>query len=47
MNTDIQIRNRPLSCTLAKIFGSVYFASRGKRCDYFAYSQTRLVEMVT
>jgi len=26
----IQIRNHPLSCTLAKIFGSVYFASWGK-----------------
>jgi len=27
IDSDIQIRNRPLSCKLAKIFGTVYFAS--------------------
>ena len=30
----IQIRNRPLSCTLTKIFDNVYFASWGKSCGY-------------
>jgi len=43
----IQIRNRLLSCKLAKTFGNVYFASRGKSCGYFAFSQTRLFEVVT
>ena len=38
--------NRILSCTLAKIFGNVCFASWGKGCGYFACSQTRLVEVV-
>jgi len=46
IDSDIQIRNRPLSCKLAKIFGTVYFASWGRSCDYFAFSQTRLVEVV-
>jgi len=32
----IQIRNRSLSCTIAYIFGSVYFVSRQKLgCGYF------------
>ena len=47
MDSDIQIRSRPLSCTLAKIFGSVYFASWGKSYGCLAFSQTRLVEVVT
>jgi len=42
-----QIRNRSLSCTWAKIFGSVYFAAWKKSSAYFAFSQTELVEIVT
>jgi len=42
----IRIQNRSLSCTLAYKFGSVYFASGGKSCGYFAFCQTRLVEVV-
>jgi len=29
------------------IFVIVYFASLGKSCGYFAFSQLRLVEMIT
>ena len=43
----IQIRNSPLSCTLAKIFGNVYFSSWEKGFGYFTFSQTRLAEMST
>jgi len=32
---------------LAKIFDSVYFASWGKSCEYFAFRQARLVEVFT
>jgi len=42
-----QIRNYPLSCTSAKIFGSVYFSSWGKSCGYFAFSLAWLVSVVT
>jgi len=42
-----QIRNYSLNCTLANILGSVYFASWGKSCGYFAFSQRRFSEWVT
>jgi len=38
--------NRPLSCTRAKIFGSVYFAAWDKGSSYFAFNQTELFEVV-
>jgi len=47
MDSDIQIRNRSINCTLANIIGIVYCASRGKNCGYFASCQTKVVEVVT
>jgi len=32
--------------SVAKIFGSVYFAAWDKSCGYFAFSPTELVEVV-
>jgi len=49
MDSDIQSKSETahsLSCTLAYIFGRVYFASWGKSCGYFAFCQTRLVQVV-
>jgi len=48
MDSDIQSKSETASvnCTLANIIGIVYFASRGKNCNYFASCQTK-VEVVT